>query len=365
MQQNRIRVLQIIGDARLGGVSSCVMNYFKHADLSRFAFDFVTYSPSPFDGQVRATDGDAKIYHISPFQKNFLKGVSDLEKILKNNEYQIVHSHLGTLSAFTLPAAENAGVPVRICHAHSAFNKNSEHYMVKSFLRPMAADSATHLMACSKHAAQNTFLKRASEAVILPDAIDVNRFCSSEEQYIASREKLGLHGKAVLFAGRFAKQKNIPFLLDAFADAAGEDMTLVLVGGGEGESELRSRAEKLGIAEKVLFIPPADPAEWYKASDVFCLPSRYEGLGMVAVEAQAAGLKCILSENVPKEADVGGDCVFLPLKKELWAAEMQKSCPHFYGGEQKVRDAGYDILREAHRLTDFYESALSGANQRK
>ena len=82
-------------------------------------------------------------------------------------------------------------------------------------------------------------------------------------------------------------------------------------------------------------------------------------------QAQAAGLKCILSENVPKEAAVGGDCVFLPLKKELWAAELQKSCPHFYGGEQKVRDAGYDILREAHRLTDFYESALNGESPRK
>lgn len=361
MQQNRIRVLQIIGDARLGGVSSCVMNYFKHADLSRFAFDFVTYSPSPFDEHIEAIDKSAKIYHISPFQKNFMKGIFDLEKILRANDYQIVHSHLGTLSAFTLPAAENAGVPVRICHAHSAFNKSSEHYMVKSFLRPLATENATHLLACSRHAAQNTFLKRAGEAVIMPDAIEVQRFCSSEEQYIAARRQLGLSGKIVLFVGRFAKQKNIPFLIDAFADAAEGDMTLAIVGGGEEERALAAEAATLGLESRVRIVPPTEPATWYRAADVFCMPSLYEGLGMAAVEAQAAGLACILSSSVPKEADVSGNCVFLPLKRELWAAELKKNFSHFYGNERKVRDSGYDILLEAHRLTDFYESALNGA----
>ena len=105
MQDGRINVLHIVGNARLGGVASCLMNYFRRTDTRKFRFDFVTYAPSEFDGAVHEVDASAKVYHISPFQKNFLKGIFGMEKICKNNDYKVVHSHLTTLSAFCLSAA--------------------------------------------------------------------------------------------------------------------------------------------------------------------------------------------------------------------------------------------------------------------
>ena len=220
MQGNRTNVLQIVGNARLGGVASCLLNYYRHADLTNFKFDFVTYAPSPFDEKVKEVDKEARIFYISPFQKNFLKGIFELEKICDRNDYSVMHSHLTTLSAFSLTAAAHTGIPVRICHVHSAFNKNSEHYLAKSFLRPFAAEHATHLMACSKHAAENIFGKRAAEAFILPDAIEAERFYSNGADYAESRKMLGLSGKVVLFVGRFVYQKNLPLLVRAFAAAA-------------------------------------------------------------------------------------------------------------------------------------------------
>ena len=357
----KIKVLQIVGNARLGGVSACLLNYFRHTDTTKFAFDFVTYAPSPFDEKVRAVDKDAKIFYISPFQKNFLKGIFDLERICRTNEYDVVHSHLTTLSAFALTAAAHTEVPVRICHVHSAFNKNSEHYLAKSFLRPFAAEHATHLMACSAHAAENIFGRRAAEAFILPDAIEAENFYSNGEEYIKARQKLGLSGKVVLFVGRFVFQKNLPLLIRAFALALKrQPMTLVIVGDGEERHSVTALTAQLGISESVKLVAPCDPVPWYKAADLFCLPSRYEGLGMVAIEAQTAGLKCILSDAVPKEADITGRCVFLPPDEERWADELCEPYEHFYDCRKAVESAHYDIKLEAGRLTDFYKRALGG-----
>lgn len=364
MQDGRINVLHIVGNARLGGVASCLMNYFRRTDTRKFRFDFVTYAPSEFDGAVHEVDASAKVYHISPFQKNFLKGIFGMEKICKNNDYKVVHSHLTTLSAFCLSAAAHAKVPVRICHAHSTFNRHSDHYLAKKLLRPFAADNATHIMACSKHAAENIFGKNAGKAIILPDAIELDKFRSDENMYAAARKKLGLRGKAVLFVGRFVFQKNIPLLVHAFAKAAQkEDVTLVLIGDGEERHSIISLINELNINDKVRLIAPSDPSEWYKAADVFCLPSRYEGLGMAAIEAQAAGLKCLLSQNVPKETDVTGSCLFLPDDEDAWAQAMLEPAPHDYACRKKLAAAHYDIEREAHRLTDFYIEALAEAQE--
>lgn len=362
MQDNRIKVLQIVGNARLGGVAVCLLNYFRRTDIRRFRFDFVTYGPSPFDERIREIDPTSKIYSVVPFQKNPMRALSQLKDICKSDDYAVAHSHLTTLSAFALAAAAQAKTPVRVCHAHSAFDKNSEHFLIKSVLRPFAANSATHLMACSRHAAENIFGRRADEAVILPNAIEVEDFLSSPEQYSAAREELGVSGKVVLFVGRFAYQKDLPFLVRAFAQASRErDMTLVLLGEGEEEAAVLEEAAACGVTERLRIVPPCHPAQWYRAADVFCLPSRYEGLGMVAIEAQAAGLRCLLSTAVPKEADVTGRCAFLPKIEEIWAEAIVAAADHSYDSRDALIETNYDISREASRLTDFYEKAIRQA----
>lgn len=362
--ENRIKILHIVGNARIGGVVSCLLNYFRGADLKKYRFDFVTYGKCAFDDTVHETDPEAKIYYIPRLDRRPLSAMRALKKICREENYAAVHSHMTTLSAFALPPAARAHVPVRICHSHSAFDKNSDHYLIKKLLRPFAAKKATALMACSAHAAENLFGARAKEAYVLPNAIPAAKFYSTAEERAEAKAALRLTGKTALFVGRFVYQKNLFFLLKAFAAAQKTaDMTLVLVGGGADEQALREQAADLGIEKRVRFVPPCDPAPYYKAADVFLLPSRYEGLGIVAIEAQAAGLPCILSDAVPKEADISGACTFLPAETqedaELWAKEMAKDMPKTEDARDKIERAGYDIEKQAHLLTDIYDTLLS------
>lgn len=353
----RIPVAQIIGNSALGGVAACILNYYSHMDRERYRFDFFTYGPSPFDEKLHGIDPEAKVFYIPSLDKTFYKAVPALKKLLAEGGYPIAHSHMTTLSAFALHAAKKAGVPVRICHAHSTFDRQSDHWIIKSILRPFAAKDATHLMACGSAAAENLYRARAKEAYILPNAIDLEHFTPDAGE----KNALGFSGRLLLFAGRFANQKNLFFLLDAFATARKrEAMTLALVGGGEQEQALRAHTEKLGIADSVRFVPPCDPAPYYAAADLFCLPSLYEGFPVVGVEAQAAGLPCLFSDKITREADLCGDNAFLPLDAGVWAEEMLRPRKKTEHPAQILREKHYDICAEAQRLAAYYGAALNG-----
>lgn len=353
---DRIAVAQIIGNSAIGGVAACVLNYYEHMDRSRYRFDFFTYAPSSFDERVRKIDPQSRILTIPSLDKKFYKAVPALRKLLAAGGYSIAHSHMTTLSAFALYAAKSAGVPVRVCHAHSTFDRQSDHYFIKAALRPFADIFATHRMACGRAAAENLFRNRADRAVILPNAIDLSRFSAGGEQ---AKRELGLSGRILLFVGRFAHQKNLSFLLDAFAKAreTGGDMTLVLVGDGPLRENLRAHAEKLHLYDSVRWVPPCDPAPYYRAADAFCLPSLYEGFPVVGVEAQASGLPCLFSEKVTREADISGENVFLPLDADVWAAELVKPRAKTENAAQVLREKHFDIRAEADRLASFYDAA--------
>ena len=353
----RIPVAQIIGNSALGGVAACILNYYSHMDRERYRFDFFTYGPSPFDEKLHGIDPEAKVFYIPSLDKTFYKAVPALKKLLAEGGYPIVHSHMTTLSAFALHAAKKAGVPVRICHAHSTFDKDSDHYRIKALLRPFAAKYATGLMACGKAAAENLYRGRAEEAYILPNAIDLARFSPPRD----------IKGEAappreVLFVGRFVYQKNLPFLLRAFARARQQrEMRLTLAGAGADRDALLALSKELKTESSVRILPPCDPAPLYREADLFVLPSRYEGLPVVALEAQAAGLPCLFSDKIDRDVDVCGNGEFLPLDEEAWAQALNAPRRKSADGAEKLRAAHYDIRTEGRRLSDYYREALAGA----
>lgn len=353
----RIRTAQIIGNAALGGVAACALNYYRHADRSFFCSDFFTYGPSRLEEELRAVDPDARVFYLPPLDRRFWQAVPRLTKLLKEGGYALVHSHMTTLSAFALYAAKRAGAPVRICHAHSTFDKDSDHYRIKALLRPFAAKYATGLMACGKAAAENLYRGRAEEAYILPNAIDLARFSPPRD----------IKGEAappreVLFVGRFVYQKNLPFLLRAFARARQQrEMRLTLAGDGADRDALLALSKELKTESSVRILPPCDPAPLYREADLFVLPSRYEGLPVVALEAQAAGLPCLFSDKIDRDVDVCGNGEFLPLDEEAWARALNAPRRKSADGAEKLRAAHYDIRTEGRRLSDYYREALAGA----
>lgn len=414
-ESGRVKIAQVLGDASLGGVRSCILNYMRFAPKERFCFDFFVYegsggadlicegSGAPADGkspqnggangnagkggclqgsggaetaagripgdfaeEVRAIDPEAKVFSFPRIDRHPLAAMRALRRAFRDGGYAAVHAHMTTLSALVLPAAKAAGVPVRICHAHSSFDRQSDHCFAKAALRPFAAIFATHRMACGKLAAESLYRKKADEAFILPNAVDLSRFaCAAPAilpQDFAPAAALPRAERMLLFAGRFVPQKNLFFLLDAFAAALPlRPMALALLGDGPQKEALRAHAKMRGIEKSVLFLPPQAPAPWYAAADALVLPSLYEGMPVVAAEAQAAGIACLFSDKVTREADICGGAKFLPLDTEIWAQAMAGGLPPKADNAAKLAAAHYDIRTEAARLTDFYAAALAEA----
>lgn len=378
-ESGRVKIAQVLGDASLGGVRSCILNYMRFAPKERFCFDFFVYEgsggfaeksagriPGDFAEEVRAIDPEAKVFSFPRIDRHPLAAMRALRRAFRAGGYAAVHAHMTTLSALVLPAAKAAGVPVRICHAHSSFDGQSDHCFAKAALRPFAAIFATHRMACGKLAAESLYRKKADEAFILPNAVDLSRFaCAAPAilpQDFSPAAALPRAERMLLFAGRFVPQKNLFFLLDAFAAALPlRPMALALLGDGPQKEALRAHAKMRGIEKSVLFLPPQDPAPWYAAADALVLPSLYEGMPVVAAEAQAAGIACLFSDKVTREADICGGAKFLPLDTEIWAQAMAGGLPPKADNAAKLAAAHYDIRTEAARLTDFYAAALAEA----
>ena len=349
----KIKIAQVIGNAKAGGVINCVMNYFRHIDTSKVQFDFYTYGPSPFDEEIKARGGRV-FYFPSVFA--FFKCVRFLRKSFKRERYDIVHAHMTSLSFVSLLAAKQAGVKHRICHAHSTTNKEEGFvHFVKSCLKHISTW-------CSRLSIDWLYGKKAAKkAYLMRNAIDLDRFDVTDEEKRELKAHYGLENcKVVGHIGRFEFQKNIPFLVKAFAILckSRDDVRLMLVGGGAEFENVKKLVETLKIEDKVLFMTEKrNVQEYYALFDVFALPSRFEGLPLVAIEAQAMGIPCLLSDCITKEVDVTGHVEYLPiLSANYWANEISRVLDEnvSYDGRKAVAAAGYDIVEESKNLLEYY-----------
>lgn len=366
-KEEPIRIAQIIGKWLGGGVESVVMNYYRHIDHDKIQFDFVCDDDStdiPYD-EIEKLGG--KVILIPPYQKVF-KYHKELKKILKENNYKIVHSHINTLSVFSLFAAKCAKVPVRIAHSHSTTNKVEwKKNLLKQVLRPLAKLFATDYMACTEHAGRWMFGDKEYDkgnVYVLNNAIELDKFKYDEKVRKSKRKELGIKDKQIVIGhiGRYVAQKNHSYLIDIFNEVhkQNKDAILLLVGQGPLMEETKAKVESLGLTEYVKFLGQRnDVSELYQAFDVFVLPSIYEGLGMVLIEGQVAGLPCIASSEVPKIAKVTNKLDFIDLKTnpEIWATQILHECEKNKNRKDYVKEVskeGYNIEKEVKKLENKY-----------
>lgn len=363
-----MRVAQVIGKLAAGGVEAVVNTYYQRLDHTRIQFDYFIDADSPCDPPEKLIALGARYFRIPPTTRPLAR-ILTLRRIFAQNHYPIVHAHMTTLNLPVLLAARWAGVPVRICHAHSTSAPGEgARGLLKRLLRPTARLFATHLMACGQATAQWMFPARllaTGRVTILPNAVDVSRFCFCEAVRVQARARLGLENALVVgHVGRFMRQKNHAFLLEIFAAlrARRPDAVLLLVGDGELRADAEARAAALGLKSCVRFLGIRhDLQRLYCAMDVFILPSFYEGLPVVGVEAQACGLPCLLSAAVDAHTAVGGAVRFLPLRAgaQAWAQAAEalaSSQPVREAGAQAVRRAGLDISQAVRQLSGLYEA---------
>lgn len=360
-----IIVAQIMGKWIGGGVEAVVMNYYRHIDRTKIQFDFICDEDStniPYD-EIEKLGG--RVIIVPPYQHIFAY-LKKLKQIFKENKYKIVHSHINALSVFPLYAAKCAGVPVRIAHSHSTSNKKEwKKTLMKNMLRPFSKVFATDYMCCSELAGRWLFGNKTydeGKVYLLNNAIDVEKFAYNEEVRKAKRKELEIADDTFVIGhiGRFVAQKNHTFLIDIFNEVhkEKENSVLLLVGQGPLENEIKEKVNRLGLSDSVKFLGQRDDvSELYQAFDLFLLPSLYEGLGMVLIEAQCAGLPCVASTEVPNVAKISELLNFLDLKSSIavWTEQIIKDSNYERCCTKKCAiDNGYSIDKEKENLMNYY-----------
>ena len=365
MEEKPIRVAQIIGKWVGGGVEAIVMNYYRHIDRSKVQFDFICDEDStliPYD-EIENLGG--KVIIIPPYQKVF-KYHKELKKVLKDGNYKIVHSHINTLSVFSLWAAKSAGVPVRIAHSHSTTNKKEKmKNLQKKILRPFSKMFATYYMACTEYAGRWLFGNKEYDkgnVYLLNNAIDLNKFKYDKDIRNSKRKELNINEDTLVIGhvGRFVEQKNHVFLINLFNEyhRKNKNIVLLLIGQGNLENEIKKKTKNLGLNKEVIFMGQKENiSEYYNVMDLFLFPSLYEGLGMVTIEAQANGLPCIVSTAIPEIAKLTECLEFVGLDEniEIWISKLEKLKTLTRRSHvNEISERGYDIRKEAKKLEEVY-----------
>lgn len=312
------KVLHVVGKMHPGGIETLLMNVYRQCDRERFEFHFAvqTEEPAFYDDEIAALGGRLlRQPHPRGGLAAFKRTLAD--NIRRNGPYDAVHSHIFAFSGYVLAVAREIGIPVRICHSHNvAANANRSSLRRRAYqfyMRHLIRKHATHMLGCSKAACESLYgadCWKDGRVMHFPNAIAVEPYAALPADRDHLRAKLGLpRGGGPLFAhiGRFAEQKNHAFLIDRFAEFAGRHPKagLLLVGDGPGRAEIEAKVRALGLRERIAFLGlRGDIPELLASVDGFVLPSLYEGLGIVLIEAQAAGIPCLVSDVVPEEADL-------------------------------------------------------------
>ena len=366
-----IRVAQVIGMAVDGGVEACIMNLYQHIDRTKVQFDFLVESTSNIINKGLIESLGGKVVIIPSYKKPF-KYMKALRKIFENNNYDIVHSNMNALSVFALEAAKKAGIKVRIAHSHSTTNKKEVlRNIAKNILKVFSKKYATHYFACSEKAGRWLFGDKAFEAErvhIINNAIDINRFAFNADIRKKIRKEYNIGNRLLVgHIGRFVTQKNHSFLIDIFNELhkLNENSVLLLIGGGPLESQIKDKVQKLGLNESVIFVGlQKKPEDFYQAMDCFVLPSLYEGLPVVGVEAQINGLPCFFSDNITREILINKNSYMISSKvsPKEWSSFIINRMS-LYTSDRKETfklflNSTFDICHEAFKLTSLYLSLV-------
>lgn len=366
-----IRVLHVIGIMNRGGAETMIMNLYRHIDRSKVQFDFVENSrePAAFDEEILDLGG--RIYRCPHYNgKNHFTYVKWWNDFFKAHpkEYPIVHGHLGSTAAIYLSIAKKYGA-YAIAHSHSSGTDHSLRSYLYQMMSYNTRNVADYFFACSEAAGKDRFGRKVISGdhyAVLNNAIDVNQFSYNSRVREVVRDELGIGQNQLVVShiGRYTKEKNHEFILKIFSELRklGLGARLLMIGDGTLRTHIMQMAEQASLSSDVIFTGVrSDVERLMQAMDVFVLPSLYEGLPVTMVEAQAAGLPCIISDKVPPECILTEGLVdVMPLSASpgAWAEKIlaKRAIPRT-DRRAEIAAHGFDITTEAVKLQEFYLKA--------
>lgn len=362
-----IRVLHVVGKMDRGGMETLIMNYYRNIDRNKIQFDFlVHYSDrGAYDDEIENLGG--RIFRMPNTKfRHTLKYIRELKKFFeKHREYTVIHGHLESASFIYNKISKEIGNIHTILHAHNTSVERNLTGLMRFLLIKLGKRNADSYFACSRAAGEFYFGKHAlnsNEVVILPNAINVEEFSFNKQIRREIRAELDIEDKFVIgHVGRFYKQKNHSFLIDILKETLEKNpnTVLLLIGGGPLEDTISEKVKRLNLSHAVKFLGVrTDINNLLQGMDVFLLPSLYEGLPVVAVEAQASGVRMILSEGVPAETQVTGAVEFISLKKSaaFWAEEVNKWSNNYQRENylELMTNRNYNVKTNTKKLEEFY-----------
>lgn len=355
-----ISVLNIVTSIHVGGVSTLLLEYLKRSDLSNNQIDILAIDL----GYSQLFENDFKKIGVNVYYmpKSYFKRLFFLFKFLIHRKYDIVHSHIELASAIYLFIAYLCGVKRRIAHAHMAFLSYSS--IKDKCLQFLLNQVATDKCGCTRDAILNLF-GNDKNSYVLRNAINTSVFQYNQIYRDEIRNKLGVSSKFVIgFVGRFTSQKAPLRLLDILQKSIKyrNDVVLVTVGDGELFDEFVAKTKDLNLECNVINEgKQKDVFKYMSAFDCLLLPSLYEGLGIVLIEAQAASLHCVTTEEfVPKDTNITPYISYVSWNADdsQWAKAIFENTDTLERKDMtsEIIEAGYDIESEAHSLFDFYNN---------
>ena len=363
MNNNKRRVLVVLPTLRIGaGVASHVMTYYGKI-CNKIDIDFITFTKidNLYTREIAKNGG--KIFF---FEKNPVKSHAQIKRFFKekSNDYDIIHCHAFNYCLPYLYFAKKYKIQSRIIHAHNPeYSDKSIKRIINYFSSRLCIKMTNCRIACSRQTGDKVY--RGKSYSVINNAIDLARFANGNRKKI--RTELGIDDRAFLFGtvGRLTEQKNQTFLLDVFAELKHtnrfKNSKLLIVGKGPDYQKLLRKIVKLGLERDVHIVLETDCIEdYYAAMDCFIFPSKYEGLGMTAVEAQASGLPCFCSASLPEEIFCTEltHGLSLELETRRWASIIERSDLSKKNVMKDLIKCGFDIGNEGKKVVDFYSSLM-------
>jgi glycosyltransferase involved in cell wall biosynthesis len=357
-----MKILHITSELDGGGIERLLYNYSLFISKD-FIFDYAICSDTKGILEDKVTERGSAIYHYPKIRTGIIRTVRVLKRIIREGNYDIVQVHADYRSCVALFAAFLAGAKIRIAHSHTF---NEPETKITRFKRRIITQItkffATALFACGSDAGEWTWgtAYAKSRVYLMHNAISYKEYAFNYEQRELLRNELGVKNAFVVGSiGRLCYQKNQEFLLPVIHDVVKkrDDVVFFFIGGGEDEEKLKSFMAEHDLNHKVFFLGVRkDVNKLLDVLDLFVLPSKYEGLPVTLVEAQANGVPALISDTVTKEVLINDNVRYIPLETNLWIKEiLHASVLRCNLCEEAFKKTGYEISAEAQRLQEYYD----------
>lgn len=351
------RILEVVPTLNnCGGIENYILNYFRKINKDKFQIDFAYHkvTKTNFEKEILSLGGN--IYKMPEFTISNFKEISkNIDNLFKFNKYDVVHCHMANAAFLYLKLAKKNNIKIRILHSHQSKAADKLSHAIRNYpLLWLGKKYANTFIACSKLAGDFLFKNKSYE--IIHNAIEINRFKFNSLYREEIRNKYNISENDVLIGniGRCSNQKNQKFLLEIIKTINMQNVKLIIVGDGELLNELKECARKFDIIDKVIFTGAIDDtSKIYSAMDIFVLPSLYEGLPVVGVEAQCNGLNLIVSNTITSELNFTKHVHYLNLNDSLekWCKMIQSK---LFRNDSSVKLDMYDVNIQVKELERIY-----------